>query len=382
MADAEPRLLHPGEFDELMTTLDRYFSYERGGMAARLPFVYDRDRPERHAVITVDGTIVSHVACVPQTFVVGESASVECHGIGGVATTKPHRGNGYMTALLEFWLDRMADGDVPLAELGGNRERYGHFGWERAGREARYRITPRSAPENGTDGDVTVYDGGDDALGTLRALHGEHDLRVRRDRETARAIYGQRGLETLISSDERGDPRAYVCLSRESRDRTIREFGGTAAGIEALVSYLFEWYDLDSLTAYTHPTHPLDDRLVAMSTWWRTQPPRLVNVRDLPGLLEAYASPLERRWERLPRVLEGELTLGIDGEGTAARLAYGPDGLAVVGVDDDPELQLSRRAAARLLFGAGGRQESVAAEYPVLDALLPLDYYVWHTEHV
>lgn len=375
----ELRLLESEEFDELMAMLDRYFSYEHSGMAARLPFVYDQTQPERHAVVVVDSEIVSHVACVPQTFIVGTETTIECHGIGGVATAKPHRGNGYMTALLTFWLDRMDDKDVPLAALGGDRTRYGHFGWEHVGQEVRYRITPRTAPESTPNGKVVVYDG--DQFEALRSLHHKHELRVQRDRAVARSIYDQRGIETLLYYDERGTLRAYICLSRESQNRTVRELGGDADGLEALVAHCFRWYDLDSLTVYVHPTHLLNEQLGAMSSGWRTQLHRLLNIRDLPALVEAYAPRLERRWNRLPIALDGRLSLGIDGEKTGVRLSYDPGGLDVKTIDTAPEISLDRRAVTRLLFGTG-RCEPVTAEYPVLNVLFPLEYYIWRTECV
>lgn len=375
----EPRLLESEEFDELMAMLDRCFSYEHGGMAARFPFVYDQALPEHHAVVVVDGEIVSHVACVPQTLIVGTETAIECHGIGGVATAKPHRGNGYMTALLTFWLDRMDDKDVPLAALGGDRTRYGHFGWEHVGQEVRYRITPRTAPESTPNGKVVVYDG--DQFEALRALHGKHDLRVQRDREVTHAIYGQRGIETLLYYNENGTLRAYICLSRESQNRTVRELGGDANSLQALVAHCFRWYDLDSLTVYVHPTHPLNEQLGSMSSGWRTQLHRLLNIRDLPALIKAYAPRLERRWNRLQTTLDGRLSMGIDGEKTGVRLSYGPGGLDVKIIDTAPEISLDRRAAARLLFGTG-RCEPITAEYPVFDVLFPLEYYIWRTECV
>lgn len=376
-----PRLLEPDEFDELMAMLDRCFAYERGGMAAHLPFVYDRERPERHAVITVDGDVVSHAARVPETLSIGEDATVECGGIGGVATAKPHRGNGYMSQLLEFWLERMAANDLPLSELGGNRERYGHFGWERAGREVAYSITERSAPDASIDADVGIYDGAESDLESIRRLRRREPLRIERGRELARTVYGRRDLETLLYRDD-GEVRAYLCLSRGSRERSIREFGGDSDGVEALLAHLFEWYDVESATAYVHPNHARNDLFGRISSRWRTRPPRLLNVRDLPALLEAYADPLDRRWKRRAFAAEGDLVLAIEGDGDAVRLAHDRDGIAIEPCDAEPDLSLDRRAMTRLLFGGDGRAEVTKGRHPVLRALLPLEYYVWHTEYV
>lgn len=381
-AKSGPRLLRTGEFEELTALLDRCFAFERGGMAARLPFVYDPDLPERHAVVEVDGEIVSHAACVPESLAVGADATIDCCGIGGVATAKPHRGNGYMSALLEFWLDRLDADGVPLVELGGDRQRYGRFGWEPAGRELVYTITPRSAPEGSFDGELVVADGSDDVLESVRQLHRAHSLRIHRDRETARLVYGQRGLETFLYRDASGDPRAYGCLSREQRDRELREFGGDAVGMEALLSALFGRIDMDTLTVFAHPSHPRAELFENHASKWRLRPPRLLNVRDLPAVVGAYAGLLRRRWERDSIACEGDLTLGIDGDETAVRLTWEPNRLDIEVVADDPSLLVDRREAARLLFGGNCRRERLADEYRILDALFPLECYLWHTQHV
>ncbi|MCL7417736.1 MAG: hypothetical protein M8354_07855, partial [Halalkalicoccus sp.] len=269
-----------------------------------------------------------------------------------------------------------------LTELGGDRQRYGHFGWEPAGRELVYTITPRSAPETDNDGKIESIDEAGDDLETIRRLHRADLLRVERAGPTARSIYGQRGLETLIYRAESNEIRAYVCLSRESRDRTLREFGGDAAGIEILLSTLFERADLTALTAYAHPTHPRARLLQRYSTKWRLSPQRLLNVRDLPAVVTAYASPLERQWERRSDTFEADLTLGIEGDETAVHLAVDRDQLTVETVTDEPALSMGRRDAARLLFGGNGRRERFVDEHPILEALFPLDYYIWPDERV
>lgn len=79
-----PRRARPDEFPEVLELVDRCFRKQPGDMAARLPFVYDPDRPERHAVVREDGDLVVHVAVIPQTLVVGDEVS--CPGISGIAT--------------------------------------------------------------------------------------------------------------------------------------------------------------------------------------------------------------------------------------------------------------------------------------------------------
>lgn len=396
------RLMRREEFDETMAMLDRYFAYERGGMAARLPTVYDRDRPEDHAIVRADGKVVSHVAWVPETLVVGD-ARVDCRGVGGVATAKPYRGDGHMTDLLTFWLDRLDPETTPLAELGGNRERYGHFGFERCGQEVVFSITERSIPNRDVSGDVRVVDVGspgaadpdvdgedpgavDSGIDLVRELYADHDYRIARDADRARSLLAQRGLETLIYESD--DAVAYVSISRESRDRTIREFGGDPEGLEALVVHLFEWYDLNGLTVYARNDCRAADRLTGLATSWRWRPARMVRINHLPALLEALEPYLARQWRESGTARSGSLVLRIhDGDGDAeppVRLAGEGDEFAVERTDAPPDVELDRREMTRLVFGGAGPtdQTDAAIERPILRTLFPVPFKIWGTERV
>ncbi|WP_433627554.1 GNAT family N-acetyltransferase [Halomicrococcus sp. NG-SE-24] len=375
-----PRLARPDEFDEMMSLLDRYFAYERGGMAARLPHAYDEATPENHAIVRKDGDIVSHVGAIPQTLTVGEGNEIECWGVSGVTTDKRHRGNGYMTQLLEFWLDRMAEEGVALADLGGNRQRYAHFGWEQAGREHHYKIRERSFDGSAGAGMITTYEGGDEQVETLRELHGDEPYRVRRGRERSRTVFGQRGLETLLYESD-GDT-AYLSLTRESRERTIAEFGGAARGIEALIAHLFSAYDVDSLTAIVPPRHPRNPEFRRHSRSWSVSEHRKLNVRNLQAVLARFADQMEARWSRREVAASGRVTLGLEAESEGVELVYDRDGITVEAFDGTPEVRRPRGEMAGLLFGMHDREAELKADYPVFETIFPLDFFIWPADRV
>lgn len=364
-----PRLVHPEEFSEVLELVDRCFSRERGGMAARLPFCYDETHPERHAVIYQDGTIVAHVGAIPQTLAV-DSETVGCRGISGVATDPRYRDNGYMSDLLEFWLDRI---DEPLVDLGGDRQRYGHFGWENAGREVKYRITERSLPAS-PDVSIHRYNGDAADLDTLCDLHAGESYRVVRTRETSRQVYGRRGIETLLAA---GEQPSYLSFNRETRDPSIVEFGGSDEGIVGLLAHIFRWFNASSLTVMAPPSHQLTPTLRDSSVSWQVMSMRMVNIRDLPTLLSGFETELSRRWETYGQGV-GDLTLGIVGDEDTVRLRYGDD-FTVERTDATPDLALERREMTHLLFGSPPCETQ---SNPVLDAVLPLDYYIWPSERV
>ncbi|WP_436925627.1 GNAT family N-acetyltransferase [Halosimplex amylolyticum] len=377
-----PRLVTPEEFPEMMALLDRYFAYERGGMAARLPFAYDPDRSDRHAVIVEDGRIVSHVAAIPQTLSIGPG-TIECWGIGGVATDRRYRGNGYMSRLLAFWFDRMDDEGVALSDLSGNRQRYAHFGYELVGNEYRYTFSERSFAGEPTASDaVAVYDGASAQGETLRDIHEAEPYRVVRDREASRTVFGQRGLETLLWDGD--DDPAYLCLTRASRSRTIEEFGGSAAGLEALLSHVLALYDLNDLTARAPPWHPLEPVFARHSRFWTARPHRKFRICDLPALLTAFAPQLETRWRESDRTERGSIGLGVAGSDgdESVRIEYGPGSVSVEGAADDPNVELDRTALASLLFGMPARSARLREGDRFLETVLPLRFYLWPSEHV
>lgn len=396
-----PRLATPDEFAEMMELLDRYFAYERGGMAARLPFAYDPAHSDRHAIIVEDGRIVSHVAAIPQTLSIG-AGTIECWGIGGVATDRRYRGNGYMSQLLEFWFDRMEEQEVPLSDLSGNRQRYGHFGYEMSGAEYQYGLDERSFDgETSASESVVGYDAADH-LETLRRIHGAEPYSVVRDRAESRTVFGQRGLETLVYEGDGGDIRdghgghdesderdgsgdrngpAYVSLSRESRNRTIEEFGGSEAGLETLLSHVLAVYDLNELTARAPPWHPHESVIARHSRFWTAHPHRKLRICALSDLLDAFCDQLEERWVQSGRTEDGSIGLGITG-GESVRITYGPEAVSIESESVDPEIELDRTTLTSLLFGMPDRCADLRAGDPLLETALPLRFFVWPTERV
>lgn len=385
-----PRLVRPEEFREAMTLTERCFGFERGGLESRMPHCFDESRPKRHGIVKRDGAVVSHVACVPAELRAGD-IRVECGGIAGVATAPDHRGEGYMTQLIEFWLERLDEGNIPLAELEGDRVGYGRFGWENAGRERRYLITDRSF---GREPDVTdrirQYRSPED-LDAIESIHERERYRVSRDRRRYERLFDQRNLETLVFE---GDRPAY--LSHRGNDPTaVLEFGGSREGVTALLATVLESGESGELAVFTHPHHPLTALFREVATDWRTQPHRKLNVLDLPGTVEAYEPLLADRWRSMAEDVggnrSGSVTLALDGTeaGESVEAPREPvtitttgGALAVERTSRSPDVVLDRRTMTRLLFGSPDACWSIKRSRPILRSVLPLEYYFWRTETI
>ena len=377
-----PRLATEEDFPDILDLVDRCFGRRDGGMGDEWAHCYDEMKPEEHAIIKRDGRLVSNIGCIRQTLKIGDS-ELEAAGITAVSTDPRYRGNGYMTQLLEFWLDRMDDLGIPLSELAGSRKRYGRFGWDNAGRDRRYRITERSFqnPPN-RDEHIRRYDGSEVLFGLVQDLYESQRFFVVRDEESFRTHLGRSNLETVVYT-ESGE-ESYLTFTRNERDGWIYEAVGTERGVRALLAYTFRTFGsgLNSLRTRLHPSDPLNDFFGSweVSNHWETSVHRKVNVRDLPAVLDAFTGQITDRWRRIG-MGEATVTVGIDEDDDAAEIVAGEDGAAVSRVTTRPEIELNRREAARLLFGY---PETVSAYdgHPLLDAVLPLEFFIPRTDQV
>lgn len=392
MTDVDgPRLVRDeAEFGSAMDLVDRAFNNPPGGMERESPHSFDPGHPERHAVVRVDGEVVSHVGCTPQTLVV-DGEELSAWGITGVATDRRHRGEGYMSDLMTFWLDRMDESDAAITDLYGDRTRYASFGYELAGRQVSYDVDERSLDRAEYDpADVTELDASSDDLAPVRRLHERERLRVRRDPEEYRTLL-ERGSLGLLHYDD-GDEAAYLVFGRTDTHRHVPEFGGSEAGVRALLTYLFDRYDTDPIPTYggaiggsgvgvTAPaTHPLTDGLARHASSWQVEPHQMVRIVDLERTLAGFTGQIHRRWER---VVGGRrsVTLAIAGA-DPVRLSVGPDAAAVETVPGTAaDVERDRLEMTRLLFGFPDAHP-VSREEGLLSAVLPLDFYVWGTETV
>lgn len=91
-------------------------------------------------VVTEDGDYRAAIGCFPRTFMVGDEELVS-HGIGNVAVHPRHRSKGYMKDCLRAAMKSMMEAGADFSDLGGQRQRYGYFSYEKASSERGFLIT-------------------------------------------------------------------------------------------------------------------------------------------------------------------------------------------------------------------------------------------------
>ncbi len=99
-----------------------------------LPKLYKEERqPQDHNyVVTEDGVLAAAVGAFDHSITV-MGRTLACRGIGNVAVHPDYRSRGYMKMTMEAALDDMVRDSVALSSLGGRRQRYQYFSYDKCG---------------------------------------------------------------------------------------------------------------------------------------------------------------------------------------------------------------------------------------------------------
>lgn len=128
----------PDMYDDLMDFMNYVFGFDGNGEDFKkiLPKLYDpeRDPCRSNYVVTENGKLKAAIGAFDSKLSVGGEI-LPCRGIGNVAVHPYSRGKGYMKDCMKMALDGMIADGIALSVLGGQRQRYQHFGYESVGQE-------------------------------------------------------------------------------------------------------------------------------------------------------------------------------------------------------------------------------------------------------
>ncbi len=379
VSDVSVSYLKPEEYDGFMRFLEKCYRHTRDYFPRRYPHVWCKDTVdyENRLILKIDGKIVSHVGIFPLKLIV-EDCTIPVGGIGGVATLQEYRGRGYMTKLMNAAIEKMKKDGYPLSVLWGDRQRYGHFGYENAGKLAYITVSLRSlkieAKVKKIDYDRLDVDYS--KLNVIKQLHKKEPLRLERSDDFYERVFKMPGLITYIAEDN----SAYVVHFGE-RYGDIVEYGGSP---ESLLNLLYSLLtDLSkefgvSGTVVAAPYYPYATfhELLKVSTGMRIGYEAMAKILDLKKLLEAYRPLLEKRCEEI----EVEVTLKIKESGEAVHLELSKGSVAIESKEKKPIVVLSERDAVKLLFN--GVYEVPVKVPAALASILPLPMHFTSLDHI
>lgn len=131
--NTEMRYMRKDEHSALLSLIDTAFSFEQGNFLRILPKLYREEYApwESNLCVFEDGVGAATVGAYYDTVTVGGEELSVC-GIGNVGVHPNYRGRGYMIDIMTALCDEMVRRGADISLLGGDRFRYGHFGYDPA----------------------------------------------------------------------------------------------------------------------------------------------------------------------------------------------------------------------------------------------------------
>ena len=377
------------DYEELIAHLDAAFQFSPEASFTRLvPLVY---RPTEELMrcnfaIRREGRIAAVVGVFPVTWHLGR-AVLRVAGVGGVSCASPYRGQGLMSRLLAHAREHIRREGYHLSYLGGQRQRYAHFGWEKAGMEMRFAVSEANVrhhfanrPSQGIH--LEPLDPAD--KGTILELKALHDAQVSWCQHSAEdfELYLRSWITTpKVARDAQGRIVGYALIGRGGKAvaelvarneemiceviRCLMEDRAASDPLGIVVDVL------DSPAARAIGAFANDTAIHLGGNW---------QIFDWPHVLGA-ALAAKHQTASLP---QGEVILGIDGCDQALRLRVNADGPGCEYTDEEPGVLAGPLVATRLLFGPLEPASVVPlpARASILNAWCPLPLRLSRQDHV
>ena len=150
--------LTASDFEEAMDVLNFSFGFEHPhNFETLLPVLY---HPGAEAMswnwaLREEGSIRAIVGVFPLTWKLGD-ATLRIAGVGGVSCHPRYRKRGFMGQLMRHCVEAMREEGYPLSWLGGQRQRYGYYGYEKCGINYQLSLAPNNVRHVFGDGDLGI----------------------------------------------------------------------------------------------------------------------------------------------------------------------------------------------------------------------------------
>jgi GNAT superfamily N-acetyltransferase len=370
------RHIRVDEFEDLVRFIERCFGHSLGFFPRTYPHVYQPDETLCRSafVVAEGGRFRAHVGLYPARL---HCAGIDYSlgGIGAVASLPQERGQGLMSRLLTAVIHAMREQGLVLSALGGDRQRYGAFGWDYAGLAYTLNLSTRSLQRAGVTPVAIRECPASEIVPTIQRLH---TLRVCNQERPRLALQLQKSGLRLWAA-----PDGYAISTGEN--------GGTAGILEAysasgnevqIIQSILDWTSCGQaswrLSAWE--TDVLARAMPAVANWTHS-PDWTYRINDLIGVFQAAHAWLK---VRAATVADFQTTLAMRefDRTTAVTLANARGVFSMEPAKPErATVTLEATDAVRLLFG-GPPSRSASTLPPALLALLPLPLHTAPLDHI
>ena len=370
---------NPEMYDDFMDFINYVFGFNgnESDFKKLLPKLYkpEYDPAYNNYVVTENGKLKAAIGAYDSEFsVCGET--LKCRGIGNVAVHPYSRSKGYMIDCMNLALrDMIADG-VDFSMLGGQRQRYQHFGFDYTGQVYLLHVNHTNLRHNFRDVPFTeleLKEVGEDDVELIQKMHDLHATRpMHAVRPTEQFLDIARSWRTSVRAILKngefrgyfvGDLQELTLVDPDDLYDVIRNYVRSFGSVTILVP---AW---DTRT-YAAVAKICDGISIEHS--------EMYNIFNYKKFVSALLK-LKASYEVLG---DGELTLFIHGYAgdCRLRLCVRDNEVSVEDYAGDCDLELSHMEAMEFLFGIhSARWLSLT---PSVRSWFPLPLYVEPADHV
>lgn len=337
----EFRREEPGQRAELAAFAGRAFA--RKGVAedfaSLLPKLYgpQADPSPVHTLLYEDGRLAALFALQVADFTVA-GCRLRTGWLGTVAVREDCRGRGHLARLMEQAQRQMAESGCDLAVLGGQRQRYGRFGFEPGGTQWQFTLQPRNIRDLPRPGETEVRPLMEADMDRVMDLWRQQPVLGPRSRDDFGLVLSSWG-STPLGLWQNGRLCGYCTCNAQGQ--VLELCLPDPSLLPSLLAPLLDRCGWLTVTLGPWPG-PCQRMLASCSEQVRLVENHSYRIFHWQPVLEASLA-LRRRWSPLP---EGRLLVPIGGEGClefdGTRCAWTP------GTDGGG---LTAREAVRLLWG-------------------------------
>ncbi len=374
--------------NELIETLDTvFFSNDPNNQKfmTLLPKLYkDKYSPAYNNVVVMEGEeIKGAVGCYPLN-AVAAGRKLKILGIGNVAVTEDCRGKGYMKDTMNMALDIMKEEKFDYSLLGGQRQRYGFFGYEPIGLEYRFlidkgnirRILGKLEKSGFTAREITEKD--TDIISKIKALHEKLPFFVERKEEDYIDILHSWN-NTPYAAFEGDEFKGYFTLEKHG-GKYLHEIRAVDINdMLGLIMCAMETGNLEGV-AINLPAFDTEycDFMEKNCGGYSIGTPEMINIFNFGNFIEAFLALKAQRMNLACGTLK-ILVHGMNGDEFLAVTVDGKD-VSVTEAHGNAHIELSHRDAIVFISGLYSKERLNIPAFA--QGWFPLDFFSYSLDNV
>lgn len=374
----------PEMFDDYMDFINYVFGFNGNSSDFKklLPKLYKYEyEPAVSSYVAVeDGKLKAAIGAFDHDISVC-GVYLKTRGIGNVAVHPYTRGSGYMKKLMNMALDDMVSDGVALSVLGGRRQRYNFFSYDKLGQAVSMSFNSDNMRHTyGKDRKHTiefkqVKASDSDILAQIKELSESQPFYALRNSDKYFEILSS-WQQKAVAAFENGNFIGYVVLKgSEINEMLLKDDRDVAK----FVCALYDYFGSSTMQIKLPPFLPgYIEQLYRLCEFYDTEPCKSFSVLNYKEVVLAFLK-LKATYTDMP---DGAFVLDIDGRACKERIKISVNNgeVSVECTDEEADLSLSHLEAMNLLFASVCPMRE---KLPVFAKIwLPLPIYLYSSDAV